>query len=121
MIDESVLIEQALRGKTGAEMAAFAGASIGTIRYRLRKLMLAGRIPRAHERKMMRHSARRRWEKIRSEKKVNWGRMDDIVRKLTTEQVLWLVEQVPEGANVGQVIAALIVDAYSDEEAKQRG
>ena len=45
-----------------------------------------------------------------------WGAMTDIAARLTDDQLVWLMNQVPEGATVADVLTALVVDAYHEEK-----
>jgi hypothetical protein len=44
-----------------------------------------------------------------------WGAMTDIAATLTDDQLVWLMNQVPGGGTVSDVLYALVVDAYFEE------
>lgn len=45
-----------------------------------------------------------------------WGAMTDIAARLTDDQLVWLMNQVPPGGTVADVLTALVVDAHHEEK-----
>lgn len=46
---------------------------------------------------------------------IDFGKWASVIEKLNPEVQNWLIDQVPQGSNLAEMVAAIITDAYHDE------
>ena len=110
--------EMSLLGLTTREIGEKLGLHQSTIQKRVALLEHAGELPHLHARREI--AARKRRENHAGKHAMSktdkpWGRMSDLAERLSDKQLFWLGKQVPDGGTVAEVIAAIVVDAYFEE------
>lgn len=113
----------AMDGLTLRQIADLSCMSISMVNTRLSKMIAAGELPGAVERKALARVTQRglpmeaRRIAIRAGMKL--GNTGDIIASLTLEQMEWLAGEIPNGSTLAEFCAALLRDLHAEEaEAK---
>ena len=110
----------ALKGMSIREIALALEISYDRSKNHVTALFNAGVIPPAAQRKRIGRDegqdAALNAERVR--RQVRYGTMLEVMRGLDMKQVVWLLDQVPKGGTVADIMRALIVDAYDEEMEK---
>lgn len=119
--DEREAVRQlALKGMSIREIALALEISYDRSKNHITMLFNAGVIPPAAQRKRLGRDegqdAALNAERVR--RQVRYGSMLEVLRGLDMKQVGWVLDQVPKGGTVADIMRALIVDAYEEEMEK---
>lgn len=81
-------------------------------------LMNHGIIPPAAQRKTLakygENETLLRNERVR--RGIRYGSITEVLRGMTPEQFLWVLDQVPKGGTLADIMRGIIVDAYEEEK-----
>jgi DNA-binding Lrp family transcriptional regulator len=107
--------QMALDGKKLGAIAAELNVSLSSVIYHVRSMLDEGELPRARIRRGFAASGESVLDRVRHKHGVSCGRMSDFVKSLSDEQLFWLIGQVPPGGTFADVLRAIVVDAYEEE------
>lgn len=107
--------ELALEGKTADEISAATGLSAPIIRRRISRMMASDELPRVAARRAgtLDRPASASMITYRYGKKL--GSLTHMLCSMPPEQMHWVLEQVPEGSTLSDLLRSFIVDAYLGE------
>jgi hypothetical protein len=109
----------ALSGLTHRQIAEAARCTYGSVVHHVNALVQSGEIPRVGlRRKTTQHRDKERWrlQAARERHGVVLGNWHTVLRALSDDQLDWLLAQVPKNATAADVVRAIIIDAYEDEQ-----
>lgn len=101
-----------MKGMEIKDIAQKLGVSHGSVAYRVNKLIHTGRIPYSTERK---HKTSVNLSVLRYRYGTRAGSMSNMLRLLTLDELHWLITTTPKDATLAEAIAALIKDAYAED------
>ena len=108
--------EQALKGLSHRQIAEALGCNRTTVAHYMLKMLRDGEIPPAVVRKTIVSTPQdTRLTVLKRKYGIKLGTMTELMKSLPTEQMQWLFEQTPPGGEVADIIRAIIVDAYEEE------
>ena len=112
------LVELANNGLSAHEIAAEIGMGVGHVRNLLGGLTASGKIPRVLERRGVPEKSTHRVARLRYAHGKPFGTVGQMVDGMPVAHVNWMMDQVPAGGSVADLLRALVADAYA--EATQR-
>lgn len=119
--ERAAVLELAMKGMSIREIALALEISYDRSKNHVTMLVNAGIIPPAAQRKRLGRDegtdAALNAERVR--RQVRYGSMLEVMRGLDMKQAVWLLDQVPKGGTVADLMRSLIVDAYFEEECQK--
>lgn len=110
----------ALEGRKARDIAKALGVTITSVKYYMHDMLANGEIPRIRERRGRHEGSKALARRLCEYHEVELGGMAMLVAALSDAQRTWLFEQVPRGGKVSELIAAIVVDAYNDENGEEK-
>ena len=111
---------EAMRGLSIREIADTLDIPYDRASNHISRMMNHGLIPPAAQRKTLAKYGENetflRNERMR--RGIRYGNVVDVLRGMTSEQFLWLLDQVPKGGTLADIMRGIIVDAFQEEESK---
>lgn len=113
--DNTQVLALAKDGMRAAEIAAITGLKTTAVRSRISRLMAAGALPRVARRNGSAATMAYTYGRVYYQYGTTLGRIGQLIATTPPEQVTWLLNQIPEGGQLIDVLRGLIADAYMDE------
>jgi hypothetical protein len=106
-----------MRGLSIREIADTLDISYDRASNHISHMMNHGLIPPAAQRKTLakygENETLLRNERMR--RGIRYGNVTEVLRGMTPEQFLWLLDQVPKSGTLADIMRGIIVDAYEEE------
>jgi predicted ArsR family transcriptional regulator len=113
--DNTQVLALAKEGRRAAEIAAVTGLKATAVRSRISRLMAEGALPRVARRNGSATTLAYTYGRVYYQYGTTLGRIGHLIATTPPEQVTWLLDQIPEGGQLIDVLRGLIADAYMDE------
>ncbi len=109
--------EMSMGGMSAQAVSDALGVKYGSVAYHIRVMMARGDMPNVRVRRTRTSdpSPTVRLQSLRDRYEVRLGSIKEVILKLPEEKQEWLVRQAPKGGTVADVIRAIIIDAYEEE------
>jgi predicted XRE-type DNA-binding protein len=108
--------ELAVTGLSHKQIAEALGCPRTTVSHYMLKLLRDGEIPPVVVRKTIVSTPQdTRLTVLKRKYGIKLGTMINLMKSLETEHMHWLFEQTPTGSEVADIIRAIIIDAYEEE------
>lgn len=110
----------AMRGLSIREIADVLDIEYVRAKNHVTMLFNDGKIPPAAQRKTLAKYGGNEalLRNARMKRGIRYGSITEVLRGMTPEQFLWVLDQVPKGGTLADIMRGIIVDAYLEGEGK---
>ena len=113
--ENPVILEMAQRGATAKQIGKRLGLTDKAVHWRIRVFRKAGLLGPVKERRGPELIDSRTWATVT---KRRLGTLPDILKKLDQNQLAWLAQQGPKGAETHEYVLSLILAAYEQDTSR---